>query len=132
MTDGRLRQLFKQHMPDFDWQAIETTIGRGIPDLNGCIDGQEIWVEQKLTKGRRVTVTPEQVGWIERRLRHGGKVFIAVRRMVGKEDELYLVHGHHARALSLGAWPETLCLDFWTNGPAHWNWRDVKDILLGK
>ena len=124
--DGRLRQLFKKHLPDFDWQSIDLTSGRGVPDTNCCYQGTEFWIEHKATQGRRVIVRPEQVAWIERRIRHGGKVFIAVRR----KDELYLLHGASARQLACGEWPERTALGCWHGGPARWCWQEIKQILL--
>ena len=65
MTDARLRQVFKEHLPDFDIQSVETWgTGRGVPDMNFCCNGIEGWIEFKMTKHWRVTVAPEQVAWI--------------------------------------------------------------------
>jgi hypothetical protein len=128
--DGRLRQLFKAHLPEFDWQSIDVTSGRGVPDSNACYDGIELWIEHKATKGQRVIVRPEQVAWIERRLRHGGRVFIAVRRFNSRTDELFLLCGAAARFLARGQWPSTLALSHWQGGPARWNWPEIKTILL--
>jgi hypothetical protein len=128
--DGRLRQLFKQHLPEIDWQAIDVTGGRGVPDSNGCYDGKEFWIEHKLTHGRKAGMRSEQVAWIERRLRHGGKVFIAVRRVNTTVDDLHLLFGSVARALAAGEWPYPAPLGHWGGGPARWDWQKIKQILL--
>lgn len=132
--DGGLRQLFKKHLPEFHWQAIETFItGSGVPDINGCLDGVEVWIENKFAKGKRrirVSVSPAQVGWIEQRLRHGGRVFIAVRYTTAKLDTLYLLHGSAARELASGTAPEAIAIGAWDGGPARWGWGKVKDLLL--
>jgi hypothetical protein len=132
--DGGLRQLFKKHLPEFHWQAIETFItGSGVPDINGCFNGIEVWIENKFAKGKkraRVTFSPEQVGWIEQRLRHGGRVFIAVRHTTAQSDTLYLLRGAAARELIIGEVLGALAIGSWDGGPACWDWDKVKDLLL--
>lgn len=60
-----------------DWQRIESGLtGGGIPDINACRKGKEIWIELKVVDGRRVKMRPEQVGWHLRRARAGGVTFI--------------------------------------------------------
>ena len=133
MTDARLRQVFKEHLPDFDIQSVETWgTGRGVPDMNFCYNGVEGWVEFKRTKHWKVNVAPEQVAWIERRLRAGGSVLIAVRRIQpATVDDLYLLHGSQARALAMGERPSTInALGVWSGGPARWNWQEIKALLL--
>lgn len=55
---------------------IESTTGRGIPDLNFCLAGQEGWIEGKLARGTSVALRPEQFAWCQRRVRAGGRVFV--------------------------------------------------------
>jgi Holliday junction resolvase len=127
MIDGSLRQLFREHLPHVHWQAIETGgTGRGIPDLNGCFAGIEVWIELKRMVGRRVLMRPEQVAWIERRARAGGRVFIAVRK--GKE-QLFLVGPTGARHLLENRFPAVL--GRWSGGPRAWNWAEITTILFG-
>jgi Holliday junction resolvase len=96
-ADDGLRQVFTTHIVAH-WQAIETGgTGKGVPDLNGCRGGVDVWIEMK--RARHWTVPemkPEQVGWIERRERNGGRVFVAVRRA---HDELWLLKPGAARLL---------------------------------
>lgn len=79
--DGNLRKLFQSHLPQVHWQSIESGMtGRGIPDLNGCHEASEFWIECKLTKHWSVSIRPEQIAWLSRRCRVGGRAFVAVRR----------------------------------------------------
>lgn len=137
-TDGGLRQIFRKHLPDFHWQGVETgSTGRGIPDDNYCCRSVEGWVEGKATSGNKIDMRPEQVGWIERRRRAGGRVFIAVRRQTQTgprrgpaTDGLYLFPGEEARALAdnglLGSKPILVC----AGGPASWPWDQIRSCLL--
>lgn len=115
--------MFYKHMPYVHWQSIETGgTGRGIPDLNGCYRGAEVWVELKVMVGRKVIIHPEQIAWIERRTRAEGRAFVAIRT---PRDELILVPGRDAR-LILESVPRTL---LWPKG--YWNWNMISQTLFG-
>lgn len=142
--DDGLRSIFKSHLETmgFHMQSVETGgTGQGIPDTNFCVSGIEGWVEYKATDGWAVTLRPEQIGWIERRLRHGGRVLIAVRRRhaggprLGQPvDELHLLPGHVARLARIGGLraPEVLeaALGRWCGGPSRWDWSSVAEALV--
>jgi hypothetical protein len=137
--DGNLRALFRTHLRGkCDMQAVETgLIAAGVPDLNYCVQGGfEGWVEMKQTDGYAVTLRPEQVGWISRRCRAGGRVLIAVRRWHDggprkgpPVDELWLLKGAYAPDLkTMGLqWAHTdnALLGQWSGGPARWDWSAV-------
>src|SRR6516162_9112454 len=126
MSDGDLRKLFRLNLPRFDWTAVETGLtSRGVPDSNYCYEGVEGWLEMKKTRGPRVLVSPEQIAWAERRLRHGGKVFCAVRH--GKDMSLF--DGWAMRQLRLKRIDEVEAIGTWTGGPSNWAWSDVASIL---
>jgi len=127
------------------WQAIESALtGSGIPDSNGCHDEQEFWMECKSTQAWAVKFEPEQIGWIHRRTRAGGLVWIAVRRRheggprIGDPvDELWLVQGCWVRELAGNGlkhmletpWPTTFVFH---DGPSKWEWPLVLKTLTRK
>lgn len=128
MIDGKLRQIFREELPQFHWQSIESGMtGAGIPDSNFCCRGVEGWVEFKRTEGWAVNLSPFQVGWHLRRGRAGGRTFVAVRR---KKTQLWLVRGSLARTLA-----EKGLRDFpapsWDGGRAGWPWPEVARLLTG-
>jgi len=144
LIDGGLRGIFRQHLKLVDWTSIETGITeRGVPDGNGCYEGVEFWIEYKKAKGNLVQLRPQQVAWLMKRARHGGNVFVAVRRQEppsrkqkrGELDELWLFRGDYAahlkthglRLLEPGA-----LLGVWTDGPKRWNWPQILSILANK
>lgn len=89
MIDGGLRIIFRRHIPEADWQSIETGgVSRGVPDANYCLDGHEGWVEFKRTDGWTVPLGKEQSAWITRRVRHGGRVLVGVRQRLRGMDRL--------------------------------------------
>jgi hypothetical protein len=71
------------------------------------------------------------VGWIERRLRHGGRVFVAVRRQhASGSDELWLFPGGAIRAVrDRGLKNGGPVIGQWGDGPARWDWRAVLEAM---
>lgn len=141
-VDAGLRPLFRQHLPQFDWQSVETGgTGRGCPDSNFCVRGVEGWIEYKSTDGYEVSLRPEQIGWIARRVRHGGRVWIAVRRRNAGGprrgppcDELWLLPGGIAVQARQGGLRDPLVVRravVWRGGPGRWDWPAVAGRLLG-
>ena len=137
MSDGGLRQIFRKHLPEFDWLSVETwSTGRGVPDLNYCCAGIEGWIECKATRAWRVAINPEQVAWAERRARHGGRTCVAVRRYAPagprKEafDELWLFRPDVLRHLLDERMDKAKASLITLGGPANWSWAMIRAFLL--
>jgi hypothetical protein len=140
VIDGSLRKLVRVHLPMVHWQSIETGgTGRGVPDSNGCFRGTEFWVEFKQTTGWQVTVRPEQIAWLHRRARAGGRTFILLRRKCtpgprrAASDEVYLIRGDYAeeiQRLSLRTAPAGAVLGHWPGGPTLWPWMKILGMLV--
>jgi hypothetical protein len=136
--DGGLPLLFRKRIA-CDWQTIETwSTGQGVPDLNYCLEGVEGWIEAKQTSGWAVAITPEQVGWAERRLRHGGRVLLAVRRKTEEgprkgaaADELWLFRGSLMREVKDNGIKNNMdkAMAYWLNGPENWDWNRVRYLM---
>lgn len=125
--DSGLRALFRKHLPLFDFTSIETGITiMGVPDANYCYRGIEGWIETKACEHRRIRIRPAQIGWIERRLDHGGRVFVAVRRA---QYELWLFHGSVAEQLLTQRLEEVPRMGVWSGGPGRWDWDAVAHLL---
>jgi hypothetical protein len=135
--DNGMRPLFHGRLRDLHWQALELgVLGRGVPDSNYCGDGVDGWVEFKATETHAVPLRPEQVGWILRRCRAGGRVFIATRRqhdggpLLGDPtDELWIHEGWDAATLKaegLLSAPPVLHNE---GGPSRWDWGLVRGVL---
>jgi hypothetical protein len=141
--DGGLRPLFRERLPQFDWNSVETgAVSGGVPDSNYCCGGVEGWIEFKQTAGWTVPLRPVQVGWILRRTRHGGRVLVGLRQRrspgprAEARDRLWLLAGGSARELKTigvgdaGKLPTGSVLGWWDGGPARWDWAAVSDLLL--
>ena len=138
-SDGDLRRLFRANLPAVHWATIETgTTEPGVPDLNGCFRRHEFWIECKQTGGWAVNFRPDQIGWIERRMRSGGRVFIAVRRRCEAgarreaADELYIYSGAVIISLAERGLKNVGPLAFYREGPKRWAWEGVLGVIIGK
>lgn len=138
-TDGGLRQEFTKHVREAMWIPIESWgTGQGVPDAHYCLDGHTGWIENKKTDAWRLAhpLSAEQVGWMERYHRSGGRVLVAVRRQhkggVRKGvpvDELWIFDHTALRQIATngiyGLVPRLLS----TGGPARWNWDAVRALM---
>ncbi len=130
--------MFRANLPEFDWCSIESgSTGAGIPDSNFCCNGVEGFVEFKQTTGHTCPLRPEQVGWIARRVRAGGRVFIAcrARAAAGKRrparDDLWLIPGLYAKeAKAQGLGFGYGDVRVWYGGPQAWDWRAIAGVLV--
>ncbi len=132
-SDGGLRQLERKHLPKIHWVSVETAFTEsGIPDMNGCWEGVEFWIENKRTSGWALsTFKIEQVAWIMRRLRAGGRVFIATRRLSAHVDEIWLHSGAYAPILKAKGLQAARPILVGEGGPAEWPWDRIEAALLG-
>lgn len=66
-----------------DVQRVENGVGAGIPDINMCYQGREIWTELKLVLKNGILLRKEQYAWGMRRNRVGGRVFVVALALDG-------------------------------------------------
>ena len=139
--DGGLWAEIRGHTSGIDWMRVENgQMMLGVPDVNGCRGGVEVWLELKATDAWAVVVRPEQCGWAERRMRSGGRVFLLTRRSHDggprkgpAVDELWVHHGLHIRSVlrhGLQLSPPPLLLS--EGGPSQWDWRSLTEILFSR
>lgn len=72
-------ELLRRNMPEVHWQRIENVAGTGVPDVNGCLDGIEFWIECKIGKAGSFEIRPDQIAWHTKRVNKGGRCFVVVR-----------------------------------------------------
>ena len=79
-------RLIRDHLPGHKMR-VENTTGPGVPDVNGCWEGHEYWVELKILGIKKPTTETNpwllldstQRLWYTQRRDAGGKVIILVR-----------------------------------------------------
>jgi hypothetical protein len=139
MIDGGLWGVLREHWPHVDKQRVETGgTGLGIPDVNACLAGVEVWLELKGTEAWAVAIRPEQVAWAERRTRAGGRVLLLTRRRCAAGprrvacDELWIHRAtdiRHVSALGLRGGPPPLHRS--DGGPSNWLWPVIEEVVFG-
>ena len=98
-TETKLWQILKKNTEHFvHWTRIESRSSFGVPDLNGCTDGREFWIELKITKVNKIRLSPNQIAWNTKYSLNFGLSYILVQR-VG-EGSLFLFRGDDARELA--------------------------------
>jgi hypothetical protein len=85
-----------------DLKRIENSVGSGHPDVEGCIEGTQIWLElkscprpKKPSTPIRPKVRPSQNIWLQERARAGCRqCFVLMQVGDGAASSLYLIPGH--------------------------------------
>jgi hypothetical protein len=84
-TEAHFWAAIRTHIPEAHWQRIESGLtAAGVPDVNGCYLGHEVWLELKIVRGRRVHLTPNQTNWLVKRSTYGGHCFVVAQDIEGK------------------------------------------------
>lgn len=109
--EARLWQATKDKMvmPGDRVDRIENSVGSGAPDTNGCLSGEDFWMELKapvepkrpttplMTSNGNHPLLPSQIGWFARQRYAGGIAYILVRT----DKRLMLLDGtKHADAFN--------------------------------
>lgn len=131
--DGGLRGVFRECLLGYQVTSIESgTTEAGIPDCEYIArNGVSGWLEMKKTDGWAYIIRPFQIGWIERRMRMGGKVYVCVRRKQEsiKHDEIWVLHPSVARLGTLKGLGIGDVLIWGSGGPSRWPWAKIRELL---
>ena len=97
--EAQFWSTLKKNLPK-NWfvNRIENRIGGGVPDVYICIDGYSIWLELKVTKSHRVSVSPHQIAWHYSLSQSKGESFFLVKAL--SSSNLYLFDGIRGRGLA--------------------------------
>lgn len=115
------------------FQSIEDKYTSGIPDVNLCIKGTDVWLELKQIgkfpvrsntplKTSLNHLTNDQMNWILKRVKHGGKAFVLLR--IQQPRQWFLIAGKDARELK--EWTQE---DLISNCSAHWDSLNVDELI---
>lgn len=106
MAELRAYNKLTRLHPRAHFMRMETWAAMGVPDVNGCKDGVEAWIECKeVVKPVRPTtiikhpkIRPAQITWEAKRRFAGGRTFVAL--MVG--PDFHLLPGYCLKELKVG------------------------------
>lgn len=90
--ESSLWRLIRDNSPKgIHWQRIESGMtASGIPDLNGCFQGTEVWVELKMVRGNQLGLRPMQRAWLFNRAIAGGNCFVLAKKE-SKEIKIFKI-----------------------------------------
>ena len=99
--EAKLWQDVKKALKDAHLVRIENKACPGVPDVNGCYNGVEFWIELKVIKGNSLRLSKFQKAWIYERTKFGGKVFVLARPLTESVIKVYegsnAIQGHRSR-----------------------------------
>lgn len=139
MKEAALWQSLKAGIPEPHWSRVENVAGTGIPDVNGCLRGREIWLELKMFSGNQLRVRNSQLVWMRKRIEAGGSVALLAR----KADSLWVIDGPVLIALASDpsiarpADEKSVILKLPVNGPYSvfhkpFKWESIRSLLFGE
>ena len=119
---------------------IENFVASGQPDVNGCLAGEDVWIELKAPKEPKRSTTrlmtcngnhallPSQVNWMIRQRQAGGIAFILVRT----DKRIMLIEGtKHAEQFNSMTVPEMMLASLYQCSipMAKDNWRMLRHVI---
>lgn len=122
MAESTDYKTFKKNVPQPGdrLDRIENVVVTGMPDINMCIGGVEVWIEQKSPKEpvRRTTplfgsnhkVSQEQANWMLRQRKAGGRCYF----LISTDKRWILVGGFLADQLNTMTVDELLEQAVWS------------------
>jgi Holliday junction resolvase len=96
--ESRLWKIIRDGLTDIHWTRIESWASPGVPDVNGCAEFGEFWIELKVIKNNRIKLSPHQIAWHVTRSRHSGRSYILARE--AGRTPLILFSGEQAKDLA--------------------------------
>jgi len=96
--ESRLWKALRDGVTGIHWVRIESWTSPGVPDVNGCGDFGEFWIELKVTKSNRIALSPHQISWHLTRARYSGRSYILAREV--SKEPLFLFSGNQAKDLA--------------------------------
>ena len=111
--ESKLWQRIKKHITKPHFIRVESNTINGIPDINGCWNSKEFWIELKSDKVGYPKLSKWQISWINKRIKHGGIVIICNETLLEKSLKLY-------RPLSAITDPRLLKPRFSFSFPVQW------------
>ena len=87
--ESMLWQRIKKNITEPHLIRVESNTINGIPDINGCWNSKEFWIELKSDKVGYPKLSKWQISWINKRIKHGGIVIICNETLLKRSLELY-------------------------------------------
>ncbi len=123
-NEFNLYQTIKSKLKNVHFTRIESSTQNGIPDVNACKNGHEVWLELKCNSAKNLGLSKYQMVWIMNRTKAGGKVFIINRPLFQRAVKIYTGSVVRESGISDLGQP-TLVL-----GPNKFEWARLDQLLF--
>lgn len=141
--EARLWQLVRENLwrPSDRLDRVENAVISGQPDVNGCLSGEDVWVELKapkepkrsttrlMTAGGNHVLLQSQINWFARQKQAGGIAFILVRT----DRRMMLVdgtkHGDRFNDMTAGEMADASLLVVPVPTPIE-DWRLLRNVIF--
>ena len=80
LESTHVNKLITDNVPAM-WSRIENSVLTGMCDLHGINFSRDVFIESKLFTGNKIIVRAAQNAWMTKRILHGGRAFIAARKL---------------------------------------------------
>lgn len=117
-------------------QRIENIVGSGMPDINGCFNGREFWIEVKAPKepkrpstplfGSNHKVSQEQKNWFMEQRQSGGRGYL----FIDTDQRRILIDGKFADDINTMTADEICDKSLWVAGKPMRNGEALIDLLV--
>lgn len=122
-----LWKTLRKNLPQVHWQRIEGLSMPGIPDVNGCCNGVEVWIELKIVPYYKIDLTMPQCTWLRKRVEAGGHTYVLAER----HRIIRVWRGIHAFGLRDMGW-EVISPEFEADLSSDPDWDGLSRILFSK
>lgn len=109
MSEREFATKVKEALSDCHVLRIEMAVERGVPDMNVCYQGKEIWLELKLKVQERILLRPPQFAWATRRTHSSGRCYVLALDPLSNNVEIHkypLVVKPLAKYVTIASLPE--------------------------
>lgn len=142
MSEQNDFKILKRNLPEkYDrFDRIENIVVFGMPDINGCIEGNEFWIEQKSpTEPKRSTtrlfgsnhkISAAQINWFKRQTKSGGLAYV----LIGTDKRWLLIGQEFINVINDMTLDQLINISIWnTKKPARkLQWKKLRMILSSK
>lgn len=135
----KIIKAYEDKFPNDRIQRIENLTADGMPDINGCFNGKEFWLELKCPKipkrentplfGSNHKIMPNQFAWFHKQTLAGGKCGV----LICCEDITILLKGYTLSSavlkLSINEMVNSQFIDYYCYSNIKDCWLDIRDVI---
>jgi hypothetical protein len=143
MSEAKSYEKIRKYLPEQGDRIdrIENLMVMGMPDINGCIWGNEFWMELKSpVEPKRASSTMfasnhklsiDQQNWFLRQRSASGQAYVIIHT----DKRWYLIDGEHADIINKASVELLTALTLWNTATSiakPYEWKQLRQIIVNK